>query len=102
MNELLYLIPKKEINDNGFLIENVDKEKKRLIYAEDLNISSGEFYASQQAGYKELLKFKVYKAEYKGEQYAEHDNKTYKIIRKYKLKGDFLELTLERFINGNV
>lgn len=67
----------------------------RKIFADELSISTNEFYYAAQTDFKPSVKFKIYKAEYHGELKIKYNGSIYNIIRSFPVGLDFLEITGE-------
>ena len=83
-----------QTNSNGF--RNPHEEETRVtVFANEMSVTTQEFYLAQQAGYTDLLKFEVHPEEYHREVYAEHQGQRYRIQRAYhNKKRRTIELTL--------
>jgi len=81
--------------------DNIKTPVKRTIFARKISISQTEFYQAQATGLKPAFKFEIRLQEYDKEQYLEFEKNTYKIIRSYEAKKDFIEIVCEGVVNTN-
>lgn len=72
---------------------------ERLVYANELAVSSDEFYSAGLSGLRPGKRFEVYSFEYQGEDRLRHESTVYRIIRT-ETRGEKTRLTCERVI-GN-
>jgi len=78
-----------------------EEETRTTIFAKRKAVGVTEFYQAQQAGYTAEMKVEAYRAEYGGQQLAEHEGKRYKVIRVGDAKNpDMLTLTLSDLPQG--
>jgi len=78
-----------------------EEEAWSTIFVKRKAVGVTEFYQAQQAGYTAEMKVEAYRAEYGGQQLAEHDGKRYQVIRVGDAKNpDMLALTLSDLSQG--
>lgn len=96
-NQVIYLqsvtIEEDEIGNQ------VPSVTERLVYANELAVSSDEFYSAGLSGLRPGKRFEVYSFEYQGEDRLRHESTVYRIIRT-ETRGEKTRLTCERVI-GN-
>jgi len=96
-NQVIYLqsvtITEDEI---GNQIETVTE---RMVFANELSVSSSEYYDAGLQGIKPAKRWEIYAAEYQGEDRVRYENTVYRIIRT-ETRGEKIRLTAERVI-GN-
>ncbi len=82
-------------DENGFNTNS--GEVKRMIFANEVSLTTSEFYASQKADDEKQIKLQVMKIDYEGEILCEYKGVRYKITRDYNVKSnDITELTLSK------
>jgi len=92
MNEQITLIDVDRVLANG---QEQRTETKRTVWAGVRSVTRSEFYQSQQAGLNAALVMKVNTEELGGAEYAEFEDRRYKILRIYRLDAQYSELTVE-------
>lgn len=81
--------------------QRVYEEEKTAVFADIESITQSEFLAAGQTGHKPELKFLIWRADYKGQQFVDYNNKRYSIYRTYEAKNGRIELYAEKRA-GNV
>lgn len=81
----------KDINDNGFEVEELVPKDK--ILANRLNVHSREFWAAKQNVVRLEHVFEIHEIEFNGERAVRFNDIDYKIERTYLNKDGYLELT---------
>ena len=75
----------------------------REIFARMESVSRNEFYAGGEAGFRPDMRFKVFQAEYQGEEELRWNGAAYAIYRTYQVSGtDDLELYVQRKVGVHV
>ena len=75
----------------------VETPTERMVFAEQLDVGSSEFYNAAQTGLRAERKFEMYTREYQGESRVKHNGITYRIIRTgYGKSKEKTRLTCER------
>jgi len=91
--EVIYLLLKTITYDE--LLNQIETVTERMVYANELSISSGEFYEAAVVGLKPQKRFQIYSFEYAEETQLKHNNITYDIIQT-QTYGEKLSLTCEK------
>lgn len=74
-------------------------ETKRSVFAELASVGQKEFYQAQAVGLNPELRFKLQDyLDYNAEQYLEHNDVRYRVLRTYR-NGQSIELTVYREVN---
>lgn len=68
---------------------------ERMVFANELSVSSQEFYNAAAAGLRPTKRFEIYSFEYQGEERLKHDGVIYRVIRTEK-RGEKIRITCER------
>lgn len=91
--DVIYLINVTVTEDEiGNQIETV---AERMVFANELSVSTEEFYSAGQAGLRPTKRFEIYSFEYQGEDRLKHDGVVYRVIRTEK-RGEKTRITCER------
>lgn len=91
--DVIYLINVTVTEDEiGNQIETVTE---RMVFANELSVSTEEFYSAGQAGLRPTKRFEIYSFEYQGEDRLKHDGVVYRVIRTEK-RGEKTRITCER------
>lgn len=92
-DQVIYLLSVTvEEDEIGNQIETVTE---RMVYANELAVSSQEFYNAAATGLRPAKRFEVYSFEYQGEDRLKHDGVVYRIIR-VETRGEKTRITCER------
>jgi len=73
----------------------IETPTERQVFAEELAVGSGEFYAAAVAGLRPEKRFEIYTREYQGESRLEHNSIPYRIIRT-EGRGEKIRLSCEK------
>lgn len=68
---------------------------ERMVFANELAVTSEEFYNAATTGLRPTKRFEIYSFEYQGEDRLKHDGVVYRIIRVEK-RGEKTRITCER------
>jgi len=68
---------------------------ERMVFANELSVSSQEFYNAAVTGLRPTKRFEIHSFEYQGEDRLKHDGVMYRIIRTEK-RGEKTRITCER------
>ncbi len=68
---------------------------ERMVFANELSVSSQEFYNAAVTGLRPTKRFEIYSFEYQGEERLKHDGMVYRIIRT-ETRGEKTRITCER------
>jgi hypothetical protein len=96
-SEVIYLLSHSFSEDS--VGNQIPTTSERMIYANEFEVGSAEFYNAAVNGLKAVKRFEIYSFEYKDESQLKHDGKVYNIIRVQK-KGEKTRVTCERDV-GN-
>ena len=93
-DQVIYLM---SVTVEGDEIGNQNKETvtERMVFANELSVSSEEFYNAAATGLRPTKRFEIYSFEYQGEDRLKHDGVVYRIIRVEK-RGEKTRITCER------
>ena len=92
-DQVIYLLSVTVTEDEiGNQVETVTE---RMVFANELAVTSEEFYNAAATGLRPAKRFEVYSFEYQGEDRLKHDGVVYRIIRTEK-RGEKIRLTCER------
>lgn len=92
-DQVIYLLSVTTTQDEiGNQIEDV---VERMVFANELSVSSEEFYNAATAGLRPTKRFEIYSFEYQGEDRLKHDGIVYRVIRTEK-RGEKIRITCER------
>lgn len=93
-DQVIYLM---SVTVEGDEIGNQNKETvtERMVFANELSVSSEEFYNAAATGLRPTKRFEIYSFEYQGEDRLKHEGVVYRIIRTEK-RGEKIRLTCER------
>jgi len=92
-DQVIYLLSVTTTQDEiGNQIEDV---VERMVFANELSVSSEEFYNAATAGLRPAKRFEIYSFEYQGENRLKHDGVVYRVIRTEK-RGEKTRITCER------
>lgn len=90
--DVIYLINVTVTEDEiGNQIETVTE---RMVFANELSVSSQEFYNAAVTGLRPTKRFEIYSFEYQGEDRLKHDGMVYRIIRA-ETRGEKIRITCE-------
>lgn len=92
-NDVIYLIAVTYTTDP--VGNQIPTETERMIYANDWEVNSKEFYDAATQGLKPEKSFQIFAHEYQGETKLRHGNTVYNIIRA-QTRGEKTWLTCER------
>lgn len=96
-DEVIYLMSETTTQDE--IGNNIETEIPRMVYANEWELSSSEYYAAASQGLKPERRWEIYSFEYQGEDELIHEDIRYRIIRTQK-KGEWVRLTCEK-VSGN-
>lgn len=68
---------------------------ERMVFANELSVSSQEFYNAAVTGLRPTKRFEIYSFEYQDEDRLKHDGMVYRIIRT-ETRGEKTRITCER------
>ena len=68
---------------------------ERMVFANELSVSSQEFYNAAATGLRPTKRFEIYSFEYQDEDRLKHDGVVYRVIRTEK-RGEKTRITCER------
>ena len=68
---------------------------ERMVFANELSVSSQEFYNAAVTGLRPTKRFEIYSFEYQDEDRLKHDGDVYRVIRTEK-RGEKTRITCER------
>lgn len=92
-DQVIYLLSVTTTQDEiGNQIEDV---VERMVFANELAVTSEEFYNAAATGLRPTKRFEIYSFEYQGEDRLKHDGVVYRIIRVEK-RGEKTRITCER------
>ncbi|OJF16915.1 MAG: hypothetical protein A6D91_08935 [Bacillaceae bacterium G1] len=92
-NQVIYLQAVTVVEDDiGNQVETVTE---RMVFANELAVSSEEFYNAAATGLRPAKRFEIHSFEYQGEDRLKHEGVVYRIIRTEK-RGEKIRLTCER------
>lgn len=92
-NQVIYLQSVTVTEDEiGNQVETVTE---RMVFANELSVSTEEFYSAGQAGLRPTKRFEIYAFEYQGEERLKHDGVIYRIIR-VETRGEKTRITCEK------
>lgn len=92
-DQVIYLLSVTVTEDEiGNQVETVTE---RMVFANELAVTSEEFYNAAATGLRPAKRFEIYSFEYQGEDRLKHDGVVYRIIRTEK-RGEKIRLTCER------
>lgn len=92
-NQVIYLQAVTVVEDDiGNQVETVTE---RMVFANELSVSSQEFYNAAVTGLRPTKRFEIYSFEYQGEERLKHDGVVYRVIRTEK-RGEKIRITCER------
>jgi len=94
-DQVIYLLSVTTTQDEiGNQIEDV---VERMVFANELAVTSEEFYNAAVTGLRPTKRFEIYSFEYQGEDRLKHDGVVYRIIRVEK-RGEKTRITCEKVI----
>jgi len=73
----------------------VETVTERMVFANELAVTSEEFYNAAATGLRPAKRFEIHSFEYQGEDRLKHEGVVYRIIRTEK-RGEKIRLTCER------
>lgn len=82
---------------NKYHEEKISFDENKILACIE-SISMKEFYEAKNNNLKVDLNFVIHSFEYEGQEELFFDNKKYKVVRTYKRKDGYLELTCEELI----
>ena len=92
-NQVIYLQAVTVVEDDiGNQVETVTE---RMVFANELAVSSEEFYNAAATGLRPAKRFEILSFEYHGEDRLKHEGVVYRIIRMEK-RGEKTRITCER------
>lgn len=92
-DQVIYLLSVTTTQDEiGNQIEDV---VERMVFANELAVTSEEFYNAAATGLRPAKRFEIHSFEYHGEDRLKHEGVVYRIIRTEK-RGEKIRLTCER------
>ncbi|QCV56263.1 phage head-tail adapter protein [Thermoactinomyces vulgaris] len=59
----------------------VEVKTERMVYANQFEVSSTEFYEASAQGLKPEKQFEIYSFEYQGEEQLKHDGQVFRVVR---------------------
>lgn len=93
--DIIYLVEVTLSQDE--LGNQLEVEAERKVYANQVSVSSAEFYNAGTSGLKPEKSFRLHTFEYQGEKYLNHENVRYEVIRTASI-GDKTTLICERSV----
>src|SRR5690606_24516285 len=94
-DQVIYLLSVTTTQDEiGNQIEDVTE---RMVFANELAVTSEEFYNAAVTGLRPTKRFEIYSSEYQGEDRLKHDGVVYRVIRTEK-RGEKIRITCERVV----
>ncbi len=94
-NDIINLLTVTTTTDE--LGNQIETETPREVFANELGVTSSEFYDAAAQGLKPEKRFEIYSFEYQDETKLTHEGTEYRIIRTQK-NGEKLRLTCEKVI----
>lgn len=91
--DVIYLISVTVTEDE--IGNQIETPTERMVYANEISVSSQEFYNAAVTGLRPTKRFEIYSFEYQGEERLKHDGVMYRIIRTEK-RGEKTRITCER------
>lgn len=83
--EVIYFLSTETYVDELGQERETDIDVPREVFANEMGISSSEFYNAAQQGFKPEKRFEVHAFEYEGESKLLHEGEEYQIIRTEKI-----------------
>ncbi|OUM85691.1 MAG: hypothetical protein BAA01_09490 [Bacillus thermozeamaize] len=94
-DQVIYLLSVTvEEDEIGNQIETITE---RMVFANELAVTSEEFYNAAATGLRPAKRFEVYSFEYQGEDRLRHDSVVYRIIRA-ETRGEKTRITCEKVV----
>jgi SPP1 family predicted phage head-tail adaptor len=78
----------------------IEVETERMVYANQFEVSSTEFYEASAQGLKPEKQFEIYSFEYQGEDRLKHDGQIYRVIRSA-TRGEKTRITCQKVIGND-
>ena len=94
-DQAIFLISSAVTDDD--IGNQIETPTERMVFAEELDVYSKEFYNAAVAGLRPEKKFEIYTREYQGEARLKHNDIAYRIIRTgYGKTREKTQITCER------
>ncbi|MFD1444312.1 phage head closure protein [Thermoactinomyces vulgaris] len=78
----------------------IEREDERMVYANQLEVSTAEFYEASAQGLKPEKRFEIYSFEYQGEDRLKHNGQIYRVIRSA-TRGEKTRITCQKVIGND-
>lgn len=94
MTKKLVLISKEYTIDS--IGQRVPKEERKEVFCDVGSVTAGEFARAGAIGFKPVYQFKVWEAEYNGQEIVEYDGQRYSVYRTYLSENHRMELYVHK------